>query len=101
MKDLSEQTYYEVLELAPGCAADALAKAYVQAKERYGPGSLATYALAEPVEAEALLRRVEEAFAVLSDPDRRRAYDAGGGFGSGGWLVAPATLPLPLVGGGG
>jgi curved DNA-binding protein CbpA len=70
--------------LAPGCAIDDLAKAYAQAKERYGPGSLTTYALAEPGEAEALLRRVEEAFAVLADPEQRRIYDLARGFSTPG-----------------
>jgi curved DNA-binding protein CbpA len=98
LKDLSEQSHYEVLELVPGCAADALLKAYALARERYSPGSLATYALAEPGEAEALLRRVEEAFAVLSDPERRQAYDTAGGFASASWdrsLAAPVPEMAP------
>jgi curved DNA-binding protein CbpA len=89
LKDLSEQTHYEVLELAPGCAIDDLAKAYAQAKDRYGPGALATYALAEPGEAEALLRRVDEAFAVLADPEQRRTYDSARGFSTPGLARAP------------
>ncbi len=93
MKDLSEQTHYEVLELAPGCAIDELAKAYAQAKARYGPGSLATYALAEPGEAEALLLRVEEAFAVLADPEQRRTYDAARGFSTPGPSRPPVSAP--------
>ncbi len=92
MKDLSEQTHYEVLELAPGCAIDDLARAYAQAKERYGPGSLATYALAEPSEAEAVLRRVEEAFAVLGDPEQRRTYDSARGFSTPGLPRALTTV---------
>ena len=95
MKDLSEQTHYEVLELAPGCAIGELAKAYAQAKVRYGPGSLATYALAEPGEAEALLRRVEEAFAALSDPEQRRIYDAARGFSTPGPAAPGPPTPRP------
>ena len=36
-----------------------------------------------PAEADAALRLVNEAWAVVGDPDRRRAYDAGLEFGSG------------------
>jgi hypothetical protein len=110
VKDLSEQSHYEVLELAPGCAADMLLKAYALAKERYGPGALSTYALGEPGEAEALLQRVEEAFAVLSDPERRQAYDSAGGFPAVSWerpteqpfvpppvAEAPAPAPADVV----
>lgn len=82
MKALADQTHYEVLEIAPGATADEVERAYARSKEAYAPGSLATYALTEPGEAEEVLRRVEEAFAVLSSVERRRVYDTEHGFGA-------------------
>jgi flagellar biosynthesis protein FlhG len=55
----------------------------------YGPGSLATYSLLEPSDVEATRARIDEAYAVLVDPARRRAYDETIG------LRAPGAVPYP------
>jgi curved DNA-binding protein CbpA len=75
LKDLANQSHYEVLELTPGCGADEVEPAYRRALSQLGPNALATYALAAPGETEALQRRLEEAFAVLGDAETRKAYD--------------------------
>jgi curved DNA-binding protein CbpA len=75
VKDLANQSHYEVLELTPGCAADEVEPAYRRALSQLGPNALATYALAAPSETQALQQRLEEAFAVLSEPSSRKAYD--------------------------
>ena len=79
MKPLAEQTHYEVLELIPGCTAALVDEAVVRARELYGPGSLAPYALAEPAEAAALLRRMELERVTALEGDRfsRRDLSAG------------------------
>lgn len=57
--------------------------------ELYGEGTLGTYSLLEPSEAEGERSRVREAYEVLGDPDRRRQYDESRGF------EPPEPLPEP------
>jgi len=76
VKPLSEQTLYEILEVAENAAPSEIQKAYERALELYAPGSLATYTLTAPEEAALLGRRIEEARNVLLDPVARAGYDA-------------------------
>jgi flagellar biosynthesis protein FlhG len=55
-------------------------RAYRFCLELYGEGSVATYSLLEPTDAEALRLQAREAYEVLADAERRRAYDEGRGF---------------------
>jgi curved DNA-binding protein CbpA len=80
VKELSEQTHYEVLELSPGCSLEAVDVAYRKQKARIGPDSLVTYSLLGPTEVRLMLVRIEDAYAVLADAARRRDYDRGLGF---------------------
>jgi len=76
VKPLSEQTLYEILEVAENAAPSEIQKAYERARELYAPGSLATYTLMAPEEVDLLGRRIEEAKNVLLDPVARAGYDA-------------------------
>jgi hypothetical protein len=76
VKRLSEQTLYEILEVPKDAAASAIEAAVERIRALYGPGSLATYTLMSPDEAELLATRVEEARRTLLDPERRASYDA-------------------------
>jgi flagellar biosynthesis protein FlhG len=71
---------YAVLGLEPRASSDEVERAYRFSLELYGEGALATYSLLEPAEAEALRARVREAYEVLSDEQKRQAYDAAQGF---------------------
>jgi curved DNA-binding protein CbpA len=75
VKDLAQQSHYEVLELDPGCSAEDVEAAYRRAVSQLGPSALATYALTTSAETQALQRRLDEAFAVLNDRVARKAYD--------------------------
>jgi len=77
VKRLSEQTFYEILEVRPDAEATEIESAYARARELYGPGSLATYSLVAPEEAALLAARIEEAKRILLDPESRARYDAG------------------------
>ncbi len=77
MKRLSEQTLYEILEVASDAAADEIEGAWRRARDLYAPGSLATYSLMAPEDAAALSERIEEAKRVLLDSEARARYDAG------------------------
>ena len=71
---------YGVLGLEPRASREHVERAYRFCLELYAEGSLATYSLLEPTEAEQQRARVREAYEVLVDEERRRAYDATQGF---------------------
>src|SRR5438128_9384731 len=69
------QDYYEILQVHPRADADAIAASYQRLRELYDPARL-DGAADELIEL-ARQRRdaIERAYAVLSDPVRRTAYD--------------------------
>jgi flagellar biosynthesis protein FlhG len=69
--------HYEALGLGPGATPEEVERAYRFLEALYAEGALATYSLLEPEEAAAARARVRAAYEALSDPERRRAYDAG------------------------
>src|SRR6185503_6450972 len=64
---------YAVLGLAPGASSADIKRAYRRLSRRYHPGI-------NPGDhtAEAMFRRITEAYETLADPARRQQYDAGG-----------------------
>src|ERR1700752_1747682 len=64
---------YAVLGLAPGASNADIKRAYRRLSRRYHPGI-------NPGDhtAEAMFRRITEAYETLADPARRQQYDAGG-----------------------
>lgn len=80
-------THYEALGLDPRASAERVERAYRFHLELYDDAALATYSLLDIDEVRAARARVQEAYAVLSDPARRREYDVSLG-------VAPAGEPL-------
>lgn len=75
MKRLADQTLYEILEVREDAAAAEIQAACERARDIYGPGSLATYTLMTPDEADMLAKRIDEARATLLDPEARARYD--------------------------
>ncbi len=83
-----KRDYYEVLGVDKGADADAIKKAYRTLAKKYHPDM-------NPgdKEAEQKFKEVNEAYAVLSDPDKKAKYDQYGfagvdgnaGFGDGGF----------------
>jgi hypothetical protein len=66
---------YDVLDLKPDASLQEVREAYQRTKSAYNKDSLALYTLISAGEREEILRRVEEAYEVLSDGDKRREYD--------------------------
>ena len=83
---ISELDYYQLLDVAPGCDAAAIKRAYHVAAKTYHPDTLARSGLDASARAEAnrVFAEISKAHATLADPERRRRYDeAQGGSGSG------------------
>jgi curved DNA-binding protein CbpA len=92
---MEREDLYDVLGLEPGASREQVERAYRFSLEMYSQDALATYSLLQPAEIEAERVRIEEAYEVLADPERRRAYDEGHGFAP---PEAPAEPFPPLAG---
>jgi hypothetical protein len=89
----SHADHYSVLGLAPRASREQLERAYRFCLELYAEGSVATYSLLEPTEAEEQRHRVREAYEVLVDAERRRAYDESQGFRPPDSQILPFPAP--------
>ncbi len=76
MKGILEQSFYELLEVAPSATPEEIERGWERARVLYGPRSLAAYTLLTPDVAAVLARRIDEAHVVLLDAEARAAYDA-------------------------
>ena len=83
-----KRDYYEVLELSKGASDEDIKKAYRKLAKKYHPD------LNKAPDAADKFKEVQEAYEVLSDPQKKAAYDAygfagvdpqQGGFGRGGF----------------
>ena len=75
MFDIENQTHYEVLELTADASPQEIQLAYHRVKQAFARNSGALYSLVSDEETQSLIRRIEEAFRVLSSPESRRRYD--------------------------
>ena len=76
MKTIDELDHYEVLEVAREAQPDDIERAFKLVRAAYDGEALAAYSVLSSDETKLWRERIEEAFRVLSDPDRRHAYDA-------------------------
>jgi flagellar biosynthesis protein FlhG len=75
VKSFSELDHYELLELTRDADLQEVERAYRLALATFADDSLATYSVYADEEAAALRERIEFAHHVLSDAERRAAYD--------------------------
>jgi DnaJ-class molecular chaperone len=75
MKRVGEQTYYEILEVAPDASVVEIQQAYEHARETFQKDSVAVYSLFSEKEMEQIQAAVEEAYRVLIDETSRKNYD--------------------------
>ncbi len=68
-------TYYDLLELTAGASPQEIRSAYLRLKAAYSKDSVALYSLIDKEEMSQMSNRIEEAYLILSHPDKRRAYD--------------------------
>ena len=99
-----KRDYYEVLGISKGASESEIKKAYRSMAKKYHPDVNPGDA-----EAEAKFKEVNEAYAVLSDPDKKSKYDQyghaafdpnSGGFGGGGFDVDLGDIFSSFFGGG-
>lgn len=69
------KNYYEVLEVPTTATPDEIYQGYQKAKNTYSGESLALYSLFTEEECAEQLDMIEEAYSILSIPDKRRQYD--------------------------
>jgi flagellar biosynthesis protein FlhG len=69
-------SFYEILDVPEDASAEDIERAYRIAASTYQPGSTAVYSVFSEEQSAELLRQVERAFGILSDPRKRRDYDA-------------------------
>ncbi len=82
--------FWAVLDLAPGADADSLKRAFRQQARRWHPDLNGNDPLAEE-----RFKLVNEAYAVLSDPRRRQAWEAGDDGRDGGGSDDPFASGFP------
>ena len=75
MKPLTEQDYYETLDVPRTANFEDIERAYRLACDTYCEDSLAGYPVFEVGDIELLRERIEIAYRILVDPETRRAYD--------------------------
>lgn len=72
---INSQTLYEILEVSEDATAEEIRQAFMKAKATYSVDNPALYSVFTKEEAEELMHVIEDAYAVLSDPTKRNAYD--------------------------
>jgi len=72
----SDQTYYDLLEVSSDASAQEIKNSYLRIKAAYRKDNLALYSLHEASESADILERIEEAYEILHDSEKRRDYDA-------------------------
>jgi curved DNA-binding protein CbpA len=73
----SERDYYEILGIEPSASAEEIREAYHKRAFQYHPDRHK-----ESEEAHKKMQEINEAYAILSDPIKRREYDLPRGYGN-------------------
>jgi curved DNA-binding protein CbpA len=89
-----QQSYYDILDLKPDASPQEVREAYLRTKGTYNKDSVALYTLVSTEEREDMLRRIEEAYEILSNADRRREYDQHHGLLEGEPPPPPVRRPI-------
>ena len=74
---MAAKNYYEILGVSKTATADELKSAYRQLAKKYHPDVFANASEQEKKDAEAKFKDINHAYEVLSDPQKRAAYEIG------------------------
>ena len=75
LKDIKDQTYYEILEISVTATSKEIQRAYEQARETFHADSIAIYSLFSEEEVKEIEEAADEAYRVLMDEESRKHYD--------------------------
>ena len=81
---MSKRDYYEVLGVAKGASDDEIKKAYRKLAMKFHPDRVSTLTDTEKKHSEEKFKELQEAYAVLSDPQKKQMYEQFGHAGVGG-----------------
>ena len=70
-----EKNYYEILEISPQANQDEVYNGYVKAKNAYSQDSLALYSIMTKDQCLDMVKSIDEAYLIISDPEKRAEYD--------------------------
>jgi len=93
MLDFKNQSYYDILEVGPDASFSEIKTAYYRIKSTYSKDSPALYSIFDENESRELLSKVEIAYLVLSNAEKRREYDKTHGF-IGAQDITPVVAPV-------
>lgn len=82
MSEEKSKNYYEILEVPTSASSEEIYQGYVRAKNAYGQDSLALYSLMTKEECDQIIDLIEEAYTIISDPQKRKQYDEARGIKS-------------------
>jgi DnaJ-class molecular chaperone len=93
------QSYYDVLELTTDATPQEIRSAYLRLKASYSKDNIANYSIYSREETEQMLQKIEEAYLILANPERRRAYDVShqGQFESTSGFMHQEAVPAPVM----
>lgn len=80
MNDYIERNYYEVLEITPGASIDEIHAAYTRAINTYNSDNSAMYSLLSDDECKDITNKIEEAYSVIGEAEKKNQYDKAKGF---------------------
>jgi DnaJ-class molecular chaperone len=67
--------YYQLLDVEPSASIAEIQQAYQKLKSIYQPNHISAYSLFSDEDLEKISRRLDHAFALLTNPTRRKEYD--------------------------
>lgn len=68
-------SYYDILELTADATPQEIRSAYLRLKSSYSKDNVANYSVYTREETDQMLQKIEESYLILSNPERRKAYD--------------------------
>lgn len=69
------KNYYEILEVPESASNELIFESYQRIKNAFSNDNLAMYSLLDESESNAIIELIEEAYSILSTPDKRKQYD--------------------------